>query len=44
LGSSLAAIETAGRQENAAVTHRINLRIIVPFRAEHRVREILLVP
>src|SRR5262249_15330651 len=35
LGSSLAAIETAGRQQSAAVIHRINLRIIVPLRAEH---------
>jgi hypothetical protein len=29
LGSSLAAIETAGRQQSAAATHRINLRIIM---------------
>src|SRR5690242_260200 len=40
LGSSLAAIETAGRQQSAAATHRINLRIITPLRAEDR-REIL---
>jgi hypothetical protein len=31
LGSSLAAIETAGRQQSAAVIHRINFRIIVRF-------------
>ncbi len=36
LGSSLAAIATTGRQQSAAVTHRMNLRIIVPLRAEHR--------
>src|SRR5258707_14526547 len=41
LGSSLAAIETAGRQQSAVATHRIKLRIIVPLRAEHR-REVLL--
>jgi hypothetical protein len=36
LGSSLAAIETAGRQQSAAATHRMNLRIITPLRAEDR--------
>src|SRR6516162_8108494 len=36
LGSSLAAIETAGRQQSAAATHRINLPIITPLRAEDR--------
>src|SRR5262249_21577498 len=41
LGSSFAAIETAGTQQSAAATHRINLRIITPLRAENR-REILL--
>jgi hypothetical protein len=33
LESSLAAIETAGRQQSAAVIHRMNLRIIEPLRA-----------
>ena len=41
LGSSLAAIETTGRQQSATAIHRINLQIIVPFLAEHR-REIVL--
>src|SRR6266566_1975703 len=41
LGSSLAAIVTTGRQQSAAITHCINLRLIVPLRAEHP-REILL--
>src|SRR5947209_15764246 len=36
LGSSLAAIETAGRQQSAAATHRINFRIITPLRVEDR--------
>ena len=41
LGSALAAIATTGRQQSAAATQRINLRIIIPLRAEHR-REIVL--
>src|SRR5262249_12000988 len=41
LGSSLAAIETVGRQHSAAAMHHINLRIITPLRAADR-REILL--
>src|SRR5262249_53009239 len=41
LGSSLAAIETTGRQQSAAAVHHINLPIITLLRAEDR-RETLL--